>query len=84
MVYMTRGQWKQQILVGCFKSVWSGIDEHAKSDDKLVSQLYLNFFACGKKSIEVTNLFNHFKWMCSDVPKVIQNDKLDIYKYLYL
>ena len=57
--------------------MWSGIDEHAKSDDKLVSQLYLNFFACGKKSIEVTNLFNHFKWMCSDAPKVIQNHMLD-------
>ena len=54
MVYMTRDPWKQQILAGCFKSVWSGIDEHAESDGKLVSQLYLNFFACGKKSIEVT------------------------------
>ena len=61
-----------------------GTDEHAESDDKLVSQLHLKFFVCDKKSIEVTNLFNHFKWMCSDVPKVIQNNKLDIYKYLYL
>ena len=43
MVYRTRGLWKQQIFVGCFKSVWSGIDEHAESDDKLVSQLYLKF-----------------------------------------
>ena len=29
--------------------------------------------ACGKESTEVTNLFNYFKWVCSDVPKVIQN-----------
>ena len=64
--------------------MWPGIDEHAESDDKLVSQHYLKFFACGKKSIEVTNLSNHFKWMCSDIPKVIQNNKLHIYKYLYL
>ena len=64
--------------------MWSGIDEHVESDDKLVSQFYLKFFPCGKKSIEVTNLLNYFKWMCSDVPKVIQSNKLDIYKYLYL
>ena len=30
------------------------------------------------ESIEVTNSFNHFKWMLSNEPKVIQNNKLDI------
>ena len=50
-----------------------------------MSQLYLknelsyevSFFACGEEAIEVTHLFNHFRWMWSDVSKVIQNNKLD-------
>ena len=29
--------------------------------------------ACGKELTEVTNLLNYFKWVCSAVPKVIQN-----------
>ena len=27
--------------------------------------------------MEVTHLFNHFRWMWLNVPKVIQNSKLD-------
>ena len=27
-----------------------------------------------------TNLFNHFKWLCSGLPKVIQNSELAISK----
>ena len=34
-------------------------------------------FACGKESIEVTNVFSHFKWLWLDMPKVIQNNKLE-------
>ena len=37
----------------------------------------VSFFACGKESIEVNNLFNHFMWVWLDVPKVIQNNKLE-------
>ena len=33
-------------------------------------------FVCGKEGIKVTHFFNHFKWMWSDVSKVIQNSKL--------
>ena len=35
-------------------------------------------FASGKEPIGVTHLFNNFKWMWSDVSKVIQNNKLDL------
>ena len=37
----------------------------------------VSFFPYGIESIEVTNFCNHFRWMWSDVPKVIQNKKLD-------
>ena len=37
----------------------------------------MKFFACGEEATEVTHLFNHFRWMWSDVPKVIQSNKLD-------
>ena len=40
-------------------------------------KLWRLFFAYGKESIEVTNLFNHFKWVWSDVPNLIQNNKLE-------
>ena len=36
------------------------------------------FVVCGGEAIEVTHLFNHFRWMWSDVSKVIQNNKLDL------
>ena len=31
---VTRGPWKQQILVGCFKWVWSGMPGHVQSDEE--------------------------------------------------
>ena len=34
-------------------------------------------FASGKDSIEVTNLFNHFKCVWSDVYKMIHNKNLE-------
>ena len=37
----------------------------------------LGFFACSKESIEVTNLINHFKWVWSNIPKVVQNNNLE-------
>ena len=36
------------------------------------------FVVCGGETIEVTHLFNHVRWMWSDVSKVIQNNKLDL------
>ena len=33
----------------------------------------------GEEAIEVTHLFNHFRGMWSNVPKVIQNSKLDFF-----
>ena len=38
-LYMTRHPSKQQILVGCFKWVWSGMPGHAQSDDSCESLL---------------------------------------------
>ena len=40
-------------------------------------ELWSQFFACGKESKEVTNLFNHLKWVWLEVPKVIQNNRLE-------
>ena len=34
-------------------------------------------FACGKDPIEVTNLFNNFQWVWSNMPKVSQINKLE-------
>ena len=34
-------------------------------------------YALGKESIKVTNLFGHFKWVFSDVPKINQSNKLE-------
>ena len=40
-------------------------------------ELWSSFFACGDEAIEVTHLFNHFRWIWSDMPKVMQYNKLD-------
>ena len=53
----------------------------------MVSHLYpknelsyeVSFFPYSRESIEVTNLCNHFRWMWSDTPKVIQNKTLVIW-----
>ena len=40
-------------------------------------ELWSSFFACGDEAIEVTHLFNHFRWIWSDMPKVMQYNKFD-------
>ena len=82
MVYVTRGPWKQQILVSCFKWVWFG---HAQSDDKqwisFISRmgLVMKLVFCMWQEINRSNkfIFSPFKWICWDVVKVIQDNKLD-------
>ena len=43
--------------------------------------LWLWFLTCGKGSMDITNLFSHFKWVWSDmvsrVIKMVQNNKLE-------
>ena len=60
------------------------MSEYAQNDAKQSASFILrvkwvmNLVFCMWSEIsKVTNLFNHFKQMCSDVPKVIQNNKLD-------
>ena len=50
--------------------------ESASSQDDLNYKVV--FFACSQGSIEVTNVFNNFKWVWSGMPKVIQNNELVI------
>ena len=38
-------------------------------------------FECDKGSVEVTNLFNNFKWLWSNRPKVIQTTSLNEPRY---
>ena len=61
-----------QVCLAMPKVITNG--ESAKSQEWV--ELWSYFFACGKKLIEVANLFYHFKWVYSDVSKVIQNNKL--------
>ena len=47
------------------------------NSELVLSQEWVSFFACGKESKEVTNLFNYLKWVWLEVPKVIQNNRLE-------
>ena len=38
-------------------------------------ELWSSFFDCRYGSIEVTNYFNHFKWIWLGIPKVIENNE---------
>ena len=57
--------------------------EYALNSESALSQKWIEllsqFFTCGEEAIEVTHLFNHFRGMWSNVPKVIQNSKLDFF-----
>ena len=51
-------------------------------------ELWSSFFACGEEAIEVTHLFNHFRWIWSDMHKVVSdtnvNSKVTYVHYMFL
>ena len=51
-------------------------NDSASSGERV--KLYSCFSACGYGSIEVANLFNHFKWVWPNMSKVIGNTELAI------
>ena len=72
--------WNQQI----YPFISSGCGRACQKLCKIATQLYrknvlsckASFFACGLGPAEVTDLFNHCRWICSGMLNVIENNEL--------